>query len=185
MPTTDPISIRNLDGYDAPQIEWSRVHPVLDGNFPQVPDTGGPNRHTTWLTTINADGRPHVTPLGAISVEHRWYFTSGPGTRKSRNLARDARCVLSVATHPFDLVLEGTAARVVDPAVLRSVVAEYNDGGWPCAVDGDGDGITAPFSAPSAGPPPWHLYRFEPATVFAFGTSEPYGATRFDLAVSS
>lgn len=180
MPTTDPISTRNLDGYGAPPIEWDRVHPLLDGTFPQGPGDGGPNRHTTWLTTINPDGAPHVTPVGAMSVDHVWYFSSGPGTRKSRNIERDPRCVLSVATEPFDLVLEGAAARVRDANVLAAVVAEYNAGGWPCSVEGDA--LTAEFSAPSAGPPPWYVYRFEPATVFAFGTAEPYGAARFDLA---
>jgi hypothetical protein len=40
-------------------------------------------------------------------------------------------------------------------------------------------------SAPSAGPPPWNVYRVVPATVFALGTEEPYGATRFDLASQS
>jgi hypothetical protein len=179
MPTTDPISTRNLDGYDAPPITWERVRGVVDGDFPQVPDTGGPNRHTTWLTTTNPDGTPHVMPVGAISVDHTWYFSSGPGTRKSRNLARDPRCVISVATHPFDLVLEGSAARVVEDAALRAVAAEYNSGGWPCSVEGDA--LTAAFSAPSAGPPPWYVYRFVPATVFALGTAEPYGAARFDL----
>lgn len=183
MPDTQPLRERNLDGYDAPPIEWARVKHVLDGDFPQAPDTGGPNRHTTWLTTINADGTPHVTPVGAGAVDREWYFTSGPGTRKSHNLARDPRCVLSVATHPFDLVLEGRASRVTDAGVLQAVAAEYNNGGWPCSVDGDA--LTAPFSAPSAGPPPWHVYRFDPATVFAFGTSEPYGAARFDLAERS
>jgi len=32
-----------------------------------------------------------------------------------------------------------------------------------------------------SGPPPWHVYRITPVTVFAFGTAEPYGAARFDL----
>ncbi|MFB8230940.1 hypothetical protein [Cellulosimicrobium sp. NPDC055967] len=41
--------------------------------------------------------------------------------------------------------------------------------------------LTAEFSAPSAGPPPWAVYRLVPERVFAFGTAEPYGATRFDL----
>jgi hypothetical protein len=31
------------------------------------------------------------------------------------------------------------------------------------------------------GTPTWHVYRIEPATVFAFSTAEPYGATKFDL----
>jgi len=39
--------------------------------------------------------------------------------------------------------------------------------------------LYAEFSAPSAGPPPWHVYEVTPTTVFALGTAEPYGATRF------
>jgi hypothetical protein len=41
--------------------------------------------------------------------------------------------------------------------------------------------LTAEYSAPSAGPPPWNVYRIVPSTVFALGTAEPYGAARFDL----
>ena len=39
--------------------------------------------------------------------------------------------------------------------------------------------FAAPFSAPSAGPPPWHLHRFRFHTVFGVATAEPYGATRW------
>jgi hypothetical protein len=152
---------------------------VLATEITQAPDTGGPNRHTTWLTTINSDGSPHVTPVGVAQLDDVWYFTSGPGTRKSRNIAADARCVVNVATQPFDLVLEGTAARVTDPDELRTVADDYNRGGWPAQVEGDA--LVAEFSAPSAGPPPWHVYKIIPATVYAFGTAEPFGATRFDL----
>ena len=53
-------------------------------------------------------------PLGVVRVNGTWYLSSGPATRKSRNLARDPRCVVSVATHPFDLVIEGAAERVTD-----------------------------------------------------------------------
>jgi hypothetical protein len=170
---------KNLDGYGTPPIEWQRVHDLLTSDITQDPDSGGPNRHTIWLTTTNTDGSPHVTPVGAAQLDGIWYFTSGPGTRKSRNIAADARCVLNVATHPFDLVLEGSATRVTEADVLRSVAAEYNREGWPAQVEGDA--LTAEYSAPSAGPPPWYVYKFTPATVCAFGTAEPYGATRFDL----
>jgi hypothetical protein len=173
------ITSKNLDGYGTPPIEWDRVRDMLSSEITQAPDTGGPNRHTAWLTTINPDGSPHVTPVGFAQLGGVWYFTSGPGTRKSRNIAADPRCVVSVATHPFDLVIEGGAARVTDADELRSVAAEYNRGGWPAQVEGDA--FTAEYSAPSAGPPPWHVYKVMPATVFAFGTAEPYGATGFDL----
>jgi hypothetical protein len=173
------ITQRNLDGYGAPTIDWARVKDVLGGQLTQAPGTGGPERHTPWLTTINPDGSPHVTPLGVVQLNGIWYFSSGPATRKSRNLDRDPRCVVSVATHPFDLVIEGAAERVADRDELASVAEAFVNEGWPAEVAGDA--LTAEFSAPSAGPPPWYVYRIMPSTVFALGTSEPFGATRFDL----
>ena len=43
----------------------------------------------------------------------------------------------------------------------------------------EGDTFTAPYSAPSAGPPPWHLFRLTAHTVFGVATAEPWGATRW------
>jgi pyridoxamine 5'-phosphate oxidase-like protein len=171
------ITTHNLDGYGAPAIDWSRVQEVLTTDLTQAPGTGGPARHTAWLTTINPDGSPHVMPVGIVRVDATWYFSSGPRTRKSRNLVRDSRCVVSVATDPFDLVIEGTATQVIDDVELGAVAAAFRGAGWPAVVDGKA--LTAEFNAPSAGPPPWHAYRVTPATLYALGTSEPYGATRF------
>jgi hypothetical protein len=44
------------------------------------------------------------------------------------------------------------------------------------------DAFTAPFSAPSAGPPPWQLYRLTPHTAVAVASAEPHGATRWEFA---
>jgi Pyridoxamine 5'-phosphate oxidase len=173
------ITSRNLDGYSAPEIEWTRVREVLDSQLTQAPSTGGPDRHTCWLTTLNPDGSPHVMAVGVVACEGNWYFVSGPATRKSRNLDRDPRCVFSVATHPFDLVLEGTAERVTDRTMLSTIADAYRAVGWPAEVDGNA--LTAEYMAPSGGPPPWYVYRMKPASVFALGTSEPGGATKFQL----
>lgn len=173
------ITQRNLDGYGAPPIEWARVTSVLDSQLTQAPGSGGPQRHTVWLTTINPDGSPHVMAVGVVRCGGGWYFTSGPATRKSCNLARDGRCVVSVATDPFDLVIEGVAKRVTEKSELASVADAFVGSGWPAEVAGDA--LTAQYSAPSAGPAPWHVYRVEPSTVFALGTSEPFGATKFQL----
>ena len=80
MRTNDPTAGRNLDGYGAPPIEWASVRAVLDGTLTQAPGAGGPERHTSWLTTSNADGSPHVMPIGVISMDGAWYFTSEPST---------------------------------------------------------------------------------------------------------
>ena len=173
------ISQRNLDGYGAPAIQWARVKAVLDSQLTQAPGTGGPQRHTAWLTTINPGGSPHVRPVGVVESGGSWYFTSGPAARKSRNLDRDPRCVVSVATEPFDLVIEGAAQRVTDRGELASVAEAFARSGWPAEVADDA--LTADYSAPSAGPAPWYAYRLRPSTVFAFGTSEPFGATKFQL----
>jgi Pyridoxamine 5'-phosphate oxidase len=180
MPELQTVAERNIAGYDLPMVDWGKVQEALAGRYPQAPGTGGPDRHTAWLTTINADGSPHVRPFGLGGVDGTWYLVSGPGTQKSRNLARDPRCTVSIATQAFDLVIEGRAERVTDAAELSTVVQAFNAEGWPARVEGDA--FTAEYSAPSAGPPPWYVYRVVPSTVHAFGTTEPGGAARFDVA---
>jgi hypothetical protein len=48
----------------------------------------------------------------------------------------------------------------------------------PARVDGTGQALTAEFSAPSAGPPPWFVYRLTPLTATAVATVEPGGVRR-------
>jgi len=180
MATAQPRTERNLDGYDAPQIPWEKVRKSLEQGFTQAPDTGGPNRHTSWLATVRPDGRPHVMPLGAIYVDGLFYFTTGGGTRKAKNLAQNPQCVLTIATHDFDIVVEGKATRVTEPALVQRIAHIYHsEHGWPATVTDDGQSLTAPYSAPSAGPPPWDVYQITPDAVFALGTAEPYGAAHW------
>lgn len=96
-----------------------------------------------------------------------------------RNLAIEQNCALTVATEPFDIVIEGVAAKITDDATLHRLADLFGAEGWaPSVRDG---AFYHEFSAPSAGPPPWYLYELVPRTVFAFGASEPFGATRFDF----
>lgn len=74
-------------------------------------------------------------------------------------------------------MLEGRAERVTDAETLERVAAAYREVGWPAQVEGDA--FTAPYSAPSAGPPPWHVYRFTPHTAFGVAGEKPHGATRW------
>lgn len=177
----EPRSERNLDGYGAPQIPWASVRARLEGDITQAPDTGGPNRHTFWLTTIQPDGKPHVRPLGVLWVDGRGYFTSGTRTRKAKNLALTPHCALSVALHEFDLIIEGQAQKVTDPAMVLRIAEVYRSQGWPATVTEDGLALTAAYSAPSAGPPPWDIYEVTPDTVYAMGTAQLSGAARWQF----
>jgi hypothetical protein len=174
------MQAKNLaDLYDLPTLEWSAVAERLDAGFTQAPDTGGPNRHTCWLATIDEDGKPHVTGIGADWHEGTWSISTGLTSRKGRNLVRDPRCTLSVALHDFDLVVEGTAELVTDASVVADYAARAAADGWPARPDETGTAITADFSAPSAGPPPWHLFRITARSAMVLSTVEPGGATRF------
>jgi len=169
------------DLYELPAIEWATVTEGLDRGFPQAPDSGGPNRHSTWLATIDRDGSPHVTGIGALWFDGAFWFETGQTSRKGRNLARDPRCTLSLATRDFDLVVEGEAHQVTDPTTVADAAARWAEGGWPARVDDSGSALTAEFSAPSAGPPPWHVYRLVPRSATALLTVDPGGATRWDF----
>src|SRR6185437_6877631 len=143
MTAPQPKSDRNLDGTGAAPIPWERVRDRLNQGLTQAPETGGPNRHTCWLTTIGADGRPHVRPLGALWLEGTFFFNTGAGTRKARDLAHNPNCVLTVATHEFDLVFEGTATIVTDPAKAERVAAAYRAQGWEATVAAGTASLTA------------------------------------------
>jgi hypothetical protein len=170
MTERDPVETTNVDRYGNPPIPWSRPRDLL-AHGPTGPTVG------FFLSTVRPEGRPHTTGVGAVWYDGDLFFTSGPGTRKSRNLAANPACTLAVQLTGLDLTMDGTATRVTDPDTLATVAAIYRGIGWPAEVAGDG--FTAPYSAPTAGPPPWHLYRFVIDRAVGLGTVEPHGASRW------
>ncbi len=68
-----------------------------------------------FLGTVRASRRPHSAGVGVAEHDGEIYFTSGPETRKSRNLAKNPACTPSLPLEGIDLIFEGNAQRVVDP----------------------------------------------------------------------
>ncbi|MDQ1420389.1 MAG: hypothetical protein QOJ52_2351, partial [Acidimicrobiaceae bacterium] len=89
------------------------------------------------------------------------------------------RCSMAVSIRDADVVAEGEAARETDPATLTRLAKAWADQGWPAELDETGPGITAPFNAPSLGPPPWNVYRIKAHSVTVVLGAEPGGLTRF------
>lgn len=160
-----------------PPVDWAAVSEKLDAGSAPAPDAH--NARTTWLATVNEDGRPHVTAVGALWLDGAFWFQTGSGTRKGRNVARDPRCSMAVSIRDADVVIEGDAARVTDPGTVARIAKAWADSGWPAEPDESGSGITAPFNAPSQGPPPWHVYRLVPRSATVVLGTEPGGLTRF------
>jgi hypothetical protein len=172
MKTTNTMKPTNLaKAEDLPTIEWSDVETQLDELLTHD-DPRSPNRSTSWLTTLNSDGSPHVTSVGAVWHAGSYWFQTADHTRKAKNVARDPRCTVSVATKGFDVMVAGEAQRVTDKATIAEIAALWAKGGWPAKVDDSGTGITAPFNAPTLGPPPWYVYEIKPRTATAVGTAE-------------
>ncbi|MFF2993217.1 PPOX class F420-dependent oxidoreductase [Streptomyces sp. NPDC057950] len=77
---------------------------------------------TAKLSTVRADGSPHVAPIWFLLDGDDLIFNTSKETVKGRNLARDGRVALCVDDDrpPFDfVVLEGRAELSEDPDELR------------------------------------------------------------------
>ena len=113
-----------------------------------------------WLTTVRADGRPHVTPLIGVLHEHsdRVALTTGTNTWASG----------------LDIVVEGVAVRVDDDGALRRLadayVAKYGDVWQFGVVDG------AFRNSESDDPVP--VFRIAPSKVMAFA-KDPHAQTSY------
>ena len=114
------MEITNLGKADGlPPVDWAAVVEKLDAGSAPAPDAV--NSRTTWLSTINEDGSPHVTAVGALWLDGTFWFQTGLGTRKGRNVARDPRCSIAVSIRDADVVIEGDAARMTEPAHWRAL----------------------------------------------------------------
>src|SRR4051794_3595900 len=161
MPVREPAQTKNLDTMSgAEAIPWSHARDLLEAG-------GLGAAGASFLGTVRPDGRPHAAGVGAAWYDGDAYFQTGPRTQKGRNVAANPACTVSASLEGMDVVFEGEAERVTDPATLEAIAAIYRGGGWPVQVEGDA--FTAPYTAPSGGPPPWHLFRVTVHTVFGVG----------------
>jgi hypothetical protein len=157
----------NIDLYGSPDISWSDVAALLDASQAQ----------RFWLATVDPDGSPHLTGIGARWLDGVLFFKSGARTRKSKNLERDGRCVISAEFPDFDVTFAGEAVRVNDAVTVQRLADVYAASGWPARAVGSQ--LEADYSAPTAGPPPWDLWTMAPQSAVGLGAG---GAMRWHFA---
>jgi nitroimidazol reductase NimA-like FMN-containing flavoprotein (pyridoxamine 5'-phosphate oxidase superfamily) len=94
-----------------------------------------------WISTVRADGRPHVTPLTAVWHDGALHFCTGPDEQKAVNLRANDQCALTTGDNRWqaglDVVVEGRAERVTDDGLLRALAAMWStkyDGDWQYEV---------------------------------------------------
>ena len=94
-----------------------------------------------WISTVRADGRPHVTPVVAVWTEGAVWFSTGAVEQKFANLRASPHVVLTTGCNSWDrgldVVVEGDAVQVIDDVVLQRVATAFAarwDGRWKFAA---------------------------------------------------
>lgn len=78
-----------------------------------------------WVSTAGDDGRPHAMPVWAVWLDGAVYFSTGRHTRKARNLAYSAECVVFPESADEAVVVQGSAEEIVDRETLERVAGVY------------------------------------------------------------
>ncbi len=164
-----PRRVQSLVGDESETTSWDMARERLAN--PEF-------QRTSWLATTRPDGRPHLMPVIATWIDGAIHIVAGEGTRKARNLAADGRCVIattSTTLPSLDIVLEGRAEPLTDDDEVRHIAESLTKSGWP--LEASGDKVDGP-NAPTAGPPPYTIFRFRPSK--AFGLPGMLGMDQFE-----
>ncbi|GAA4986753.1 pyridoxamine 5'-phosphate oxidase family protein [Actinopolymorpha pittospori] len=170
MATKDPVTALDprYGNEDATPTSWADARRHLDA------------AEIYWLTTVRADGRPHVTPLIGVLLDDALHFCTGPEERKAKNLASRPHCILTTGRNDldegYDIVVEGDARTVDDKATLDRIATGYETKYGPhfTAPDGTFHGLSDSIRGGDA-----LVYEVAPSTAFGFGKGQPFSQTRW------
>ena len=158
--TREPSAARpKMDGYGVPQSSegvlpwsWARDHLARSHNY--------------LLTTVRANGAPHVMPVWGVWFDGAWYFSTAATSRKARNLEQNSKCVVCNESLEEAVILEGVAQRLADDEIPQQAFADYK-----AKYEWDLD--------PKRGP----VWKVTPTTVFAMPEQQfPEGVTKWVFA---
>jgi hypothetical protein len=111
------------------------------------------NSHNYWIATSRPDGRPHLMLVWGVWWHDAFWFSTGPRTRKARNLTNNPRCAVGTEKADEAVILEGTVQEITDRTAWKELVGVYNR-----KYGGD----VGPLLESSGG----SVYRVNPQTVF-------------------
>lgn len=162
---TNPMT--ELDGrFSAPDTEptdWTTTEAILEA------------AQLSWITTVRADGRPHVTPLVSVWLDGIAHFTTGPDEQKALNLRHNPAVVLTTGCNAWnrglDVMIEGTATRITDQPLLERLAAAWAtkwDGQWQYEPVNEGFHHSAGLAL---------VFGVQPAKILTFGKN-PFTHTR-------
>lgn len=143
--TRDPKAARpHMPGYGVPRdhkglLPWKWAQRRLTQS------------HNYWLITTRPDGAPHAMPVWGVWVDSVFCFSTGRESRKARNLAANAHCVVCNELSKEAVIVEGVAREVTNPDQIKELGRPYHRKYKPWKLD------------PSMGP----IFIVRPRVVFA------------------
>jgi PPOX class probable F420-dependent enzyme len=127
----EPVTEQDLrfGQQDVPPTPWADALAVLQA------------AELFWISTVRADGRPHVTPLPAVWDGDALHFCTGAEEQKGVNLSRNPNVVLTTGTNRWmeglDVAVEGPATHVTDDDRLQALAGRWREkyqGDWDFEV---------------------------------------------------
>jgi hypothetical protein len=109
--------------------------------------------HNYWISTAWPDGRPHLMVIWGIWWDGAFWFSTGPKTRKAKNIAAQPYCVIGTENADEAVIVEGTATEIKDRSEWKRMADIY---------DQKYGGKLLPLLESSAG----SVFRIEPKVAF-------------------
>jgi len=119
--------------------------------------------HNYWVMTVRPDATPHAMPVWGIWVDGRFFFSTGSGSRKARNLRSNPACVVCTERLAEAVIVEGTAAALSDASAIDRLAPVYHRKYKPWKLD------------PEMGP----IFEVRPRIVFGMCEQRFRDATRW------
>ena len=110
--------------------------------------------HNYWIATTRPGGRPHLMLVWGIWWQDPFWFSTGPRTRKAKNIAADPHVVIGTEKADEAVILEGLAEEIKDHSFWKQLTLIYN-----AKYGGD----VGPLLESSGG----SVYRVKPQLAFA------------------
>jgi len=82
--------------------------------------------HNYWISTTRPDGRPHLMVIWGVWWENAFWFSTGPRTRKAKNIAADPHCVVGTEKADEAVIVEGIAQEIKDRPVWKQIAGIYD-----------------------------------------------------------
>ena len=82
--------------------------------------------HNYWIATTRPDRRPHLMIVWGIWWQDAFWFSTGPRTRKAKNIAALPQVVVGTEDADEAIILEGTAEEITDRSVWKQLAKIYN-----------------------------------------------------------